>query len=135
MTIIKIKEKSDKEYYETTNKFNDFLSGIFFDKDGNLSNQKYIENKWNNKILKNLYNEMKKIKVDPLKYFENYQKQTINQKLESIKKEGNHKEIIALISQKLKEIYNNLLKLAQADGAKTNNSFYSSMYYFHNTNF
>ena len=135
MTIIKLKEKSEKEYYETINKFNDFLNDIFFDKDGNLSNQQYIENKSNNKILKILYDEMKKIKVDPLKYFENYQIQTINQKLESIKKKGNHEKIIALISQKLKEIYNNLLKFTQADETKTNNSFYSSMYPFHNSFF
>ena len=132
MTIIKLKEKSEKDYYDTINKFNAFLSGIFFDKDGNLSNQKYIENKLNIKILKNLCNEMKKIKVDPLKYFENYQKQAINKKLEIIKKEGNPGEMIELINQKLKEINNNLLKLTQADETKTNNSFYSNIYnYYH----
>ena len=132
MTIIKLKEKSEKDYYDTINKFNAFLSGIFFDKDGNLSNQKYIENKLNIKILKNLCNEMKKIKVDPLKYFENYQKQAINKKLEIIKKEGNPGEMIGLINQKLKEINNNLLKLTQADETKTNNSFYSNIYnYYH----
>ena len=61
MTIIKLKEKSEKDYYDTINKFNAFLSGIFFDKDGNLSNQKYIENKLNIKILKNLYKIIKKL--------------------------------------------------------------------------
>ena len=133
MAIIKLKEKNDKEYYEAISKFNDFLSGIFFDKDGNLSKQQYIENKsLNFKTLKNLCNELNKFKVNPLKYFENYQKQAINQKIESIKKEGNPEEMILLINQKLKGIYNNILKLTQADEAKTNNSFYSSIYnYYH----
>ena len=51
MEKIKLNEKKDREYYEATDKFNVFLSGIFFDKNGNLTKQQFIVNKSNIKIL------------------------------------------------------------------------------------
>jgi len=42
MKLIKIKEKHYKNYYEVIDKFNDFLTSIFFDENNNFSNKKYI---------------------------------------------------------------------------------------------
>ena len=110
MTKIKAKEKHDKEYYDATNNFNDFLNGIFFDKSGKFSKEKYIPNKSNIKKFNNLCNEMKKFKEDPLKYFEEYKTKNINPKLEEIKNEENQEkpnEIIISINEKLNLFSNN----------------------------
>jgi len=110
ITKIKAKEKHDKEYYNAINKFNDFLNGIFFDKSGNFSNEKYIPNKSNIQNFKKLCKEMTKIKEDPLKYFEDYKATNINPKLKEIKKEKNQEEqneIIISISEKLNLFSNN----------------------------
>ena len=107
---IKIKEKHDKDYYEITGKFNDFLNDIFFDRNGNLSKDKYIPNKSNIRIFNSLCKEMKKIKEDPLKYFEEYKITNINQKLERIEKEESEEkknEIKLSVSQKLNLFANN----------------------------
>ena len=74
MEKIKLNEKKDREYYEATDKFNVFLSGIFFDKNGNLTKQQFIVNKSNIKIFKNLCNEMNNIKVDLLSILKNIKK-------------------------------------------------------------
>jgi len=120
MDKIKEKEKKDREYYEVTNKFNDFLNGIFFDKNGNLTKQQFIANRKNIKTFKNLCNEMNNIKEDPFKYFEEYKKKTINPKIESLVNEGKQEEMILLINEKLKLISNNLFKLIPANEIKTN---------------
>ena len=89
-------------------KFNDFLNGIFFDQNGNLSKEKYIPD---TKMFKKLCKNIKKInKEEPLKYFEEYKAKVINPKLEEIKKEENQEkpnEIIISISEKLNLFSNN----------------------------
>jgi hypothetical protein len=122
MEKIKLKEKHDKEYYETIEKFIDFLNGIFFDNNGNFSKQKFVVNNSNTKILKNLCNEMIIFKEDPLKYFEDYKKYTINPKIESITKEGKQEEMVQLINEKLKIIFDNLFKLIPKNETKNNTS-------------
>ena len=124
MEKIKLKEKHDKEYYETVEKFIDFLNGIFFDNNGNFSKQKFVVNRSNTKILKNLCNEMIKFKEDPLKYFEDYKKYTINPKIESITKEGKQEEMVQLINEKLNIIFDNLFKLIPKNETKNNTSNY-----------
>jgi len=89
-------------------KFNDFLNGIFFDQNGNLSKEKYIPD---TKMFKKLCKKMKKInKEEPLKYFEEFKAKVINPKLDKIKKEENQEEpneIITSINEKLNLFSNN----------------------------
>ena len=120
MEKIRLKEKNDKEYYEAIDKFNDFLNGIFFDKNGNLTKQQFIANRKNIRIFKNLCNGMNNIKEDPFKYFEEYKKETINPKIESLVNEGKQEDIILLINEKLNLISNNLFKLVPTNEIKTN---------------
>ena len=130
MEKIKLKEKHDKEYYETIGKFIDFLNNIFFDKNGNLSKQQFIANKSNIKIFKNLCNEMNNVKEDPFKYFEEYKKETINPKIESLVNEEK-KEMLFLINEKLNLISNNLFKLTPTNEVRTNSSFIFNIYNYH----
>ena len=107
---IKTKEKNDVSYYEVIFKFNDFLNSIFFDKNGNLSKKQFTANKSNIEKFENLCIDMNKIKVDPLKYFEDYKKETINLNIEKIEKNGEHEDIKLAINENLNIISNNLFK-------------------------
>ena len=131
MEKIKLKEKHDKEYYEAVGKFNDFLNDIFFDKNGNFSKQQYIVNTIGIANFKILCMEMKKFKEDPLKYFEEYKKETINPKFESLKKEGKHEKMVILIEEKLNLISNNLFKYIPTKEAKVNNALKFNFFNYH----
>ena len=112
---IKTKEKNDVSYYEVIFKFNDFLNSIFFDKNGNLSKKQFTANKSNIEKFENLCFDMNKIKVDPLKYFEDYKKEIINPNIEKIEKNGEHEDIKLAINEKLNIISNNLFKYVPAN--------------------
>ena len=109
MSLIKKKEEKDKIFIEIIDKFNDILNSIFFDKNGNFSNTKYvIDNSHINK-LKSMFDEMNKINEDPFQYFEDYRKSFINPKLQMIEKEGNQKDVKPLINEKANLLWINLM--------------------------
>ena len=112
---IKTKEKNDVSYYEVIFKFNDFLNSIFFDKNGNLSKKQFTANRPNIVNFKNLCIDMNRIKVDPLKYFEDYKKEIINPNIEKIEKNGEHQDIKLAINENLNIISNNLFKYVPAN--------------------
>jgi len=112
MTLIKRKKEKKKVYYEVIDKFNDFLTSIFFDEDKNFSNKKYNIDIQHIENLKSLCNDMIKFNEDPFKYFEDYKQMYINPKIENIEKdekEEKQKEILISIGEKLQLIWLNLM--------------------------
>jgi len=87
--------------------FNKVLNNIFFDNEGNFKTEEI--NKIDEKDfleLEKIYNDLRLINEDPIKYFADYQNAFINKqkvKFEDIKKK--------LIDEKLKLVVDNLLKL------------------------
>ena len=88
---------------------NKFLNNLFFDKEGNFSEKEINEiNDKDFSELKRIYNDMKIINEDPIKYIADYQVTFINkQKLKVDDDERN------LIEKKMKLIMDNLAKITK----------------------
>ena len=87
--------------------FNKFLNNIFFDKKGNFSKKEINEiSDKDFSELKKIYEDMKLINEDPIKYFADYQVTFINKQKEKV--DDNEKN---LIDKKLKLVMNILAKI------------------------
>ena len=78
MQLIKKREEKDKIYNKIIDKFNDLLNSIFFDKNGDFSNTKYVIDDLHINKLKSVLDGMNKINEDPFQYFKDYKEFYIN---------------------------------------------------------
>lgn len=109
MSLIKKKEEKEKIYNEIIDKFNDILNSIFFDKNGDFSNTKYVIDDLHINKLKSVLDGMNKINEDPFQYFKDYKEFYINPQLERLEKKVNLKDIIPLINDKVNLLWINLM--------------------------
>ena len=113
MQLIKKREEKDKIYNKIIEKFNDLLNSIFFDKNGDFSNTKYVIDDLHINKLKSVLDGMNKINEDPFQYFKDYKEFYINPQLERLEKNVNLKDIIPLINDKVNLLWINLMSCIQ----------------------
>ena len=102
--IDNIKELQNIGFHKIINSFNFLLNNIFLDKNGNITTKPLNNDDINN--LKNICKEMDSINVNPLIYFNDYEKAYINEKLQKMEEDLKSLIItkIAIFLDKLTEI-------------------------------
>ena len=102
-----LNEKRKELNNKPINDFNMVLKNIFFDKEGNFKTKEIKEiNDKDFFEIKRIYDDMKLINEDPVKYFADYQATYINKQI--LKLDDNERKLIV---EKLKLVYDILAKL------------------------
>jgi len=100
------KLKGEKLKGKPIQDFNKFLNNIFFDNEGNFSKKEINDKDFSE--LKRIYDDMKIINEDPIKYIADYQVTFINK--QKLKMDDNERN---LIDKKLKLVMDNLAKITK----------------------